>query len=112
MKPTTVTAPTTTSASRMTRHVVDEAQPDERQEQQRREAQSVDQADDDADDLPGAAAEDVAEQPQFQSEKLCNHSMPSAALRPPASSTKRSSRVCRARTSSRVPDGEHAARAR
>ena len=47
-------------------------------------------------DLPGAAPERVAEQPEPQSEKLCNHSMPSAALRPPASSTKRSSSVCAA----------------
>ena len=58
---------------------------------------------DEPDQSPGAAAERVERQLQFQSEKLCNHSIPSADLRPPASSTNRSSSVPVPRTSSTDP---------
>src|SRR6185312_15131194 len=59
---------------------------------------------DDADDLHRAAPQGVAEQPQLQSEKVCSHSMPSALLRPPASSTKRSSSDLVPRTCLIVPE--------
>src|SRR5690606_8998252 len=67
-------------------------------------AESVGQSDDETEDLPGAAPEQVAEHPQLQSEKLCNHSRPSTTLRPPASSTNFSSSDPSPRTSSTVPD--------
>src|SRR5690606_39882463 len=59
--------------------------------------------DHDVDPLKRRAAEAVGEDPQPQSEKFCNHSMSSTAASPPASSTKRSSRLRPSSTSARGP---------
>src|SRR5690606_29700 len=59
---------------------------------------------DEADDLPDAALELVAQERQLEADQVCSHSSPSTSPRsPPTSSTNRSCRLRPARTSSRLP---------
>ena len=66
-------------------------------------AEPVERADDEADDLPRAAPQAVAQQRQLQADEVRNHASPSPLTRPPTRSTNRSSRLLSPRTSSTVP---------
>src|SRR5699024_7056756 len=66
--------------------------------------EAVEEPENDSDDLPGASPQRPGKDGEPQSEKVCNHSIPSALLRPPASSTNLSSRVIPPRTSSMDPE--------
>ena len=80
-----------------------EPQRHEADDDERGNTEAVGERDEHAQELGWASPERVAQQRQLQSEKLCNHSSPSTVSRPPASSTKRSSRVRPFRTAAMVP---------